>query len=45
MQDLNADSHDNELFSDAMIAEMEADMFGLQVRFPFHILAIGVKFI
>ncbi|XP_042063603.1 uncharacterized protein LOC121807435 [Salvia splendens] len=30
-QDLNADSHDNELFSDAMIAEMEADMFGLQI--------------
>ncbi|KAL1565185.1 mitogen-activated protein kinase kinase kinase [Salvia divinorum] len=30
-QDPNAGSLDNELFSDAMIAEMEADMFGLQI--------------
>lgn len=33
MQDVNADSLDNELFSDAMIAEMEADIYGLQVWF------------
>ncbi|XP_057776726.1 uncharacterized protein LOC130995460 [Salvia miltiorrhiza] len=30
-QDVNADSLDDELFSDAMIAEMEADIYGLQI--------------
>ncbi|KAL0418574.1 UNVERIFIED_CONTAM: Mitogen-activated protein kinase kinase kinase-A [Sesamum radiatum] len=29
--DGNADGHEDELFSDAMIAEMEADIYGLQI--------------
>ncbi|KAL0300116.1 UNVERIFIED_CONTAM: putative serine/threonine-protein kinase DDB [Sesamum angustifolium] len=29
--DDNADGHEDELFSDAMIAEMEADIYGLQI--------------
>lgn len=36
MQDVNADSRGNDFFSDAMIAEMEADIYGLQVCFLFH---------
>ncbi|KAI3461032.1 hypothetical protein Pfo_017695 [Paulownia fortunei] len=31
MQDVNAEGHEDELFSDAMIAEMEADIYGLQI--------------
>ncbi|XP_051142953.1 uncharacterized protein LOC127259588 [Andrographis paniculata] len=31
LEDVNADSHEEELFSDAMIAEMEADLYGLQI--------------
>ncbi|KAH6815161.1 kinase superfamily with octicosapeptide/Phox/Bem1p domain-containing protein [Perilla frutescens var. frutescens] len=31
MQDVNADSLEDDLFSDAMIAEMEADIYGLQI--------------
>ncbi|KAL8489877.1 hypothetical protein ACS0TY_025679 [Phlomoides rotata] len=30
-EDANADCHENFLFSDAMIAEMEADIYGLQI--------------
>lgn len=37
MQDANADNQDDELFSDALIAEMEADMYGLQVSFFFFL--------
>lgn len=36
MQDVvNADSHKDELFTDAIIAEMEAGVYGLQVCFLF----------
>lgn len=30
-QDANANSHEDDLFSDAIIAEMEADIYGLQI--------------
>lgn len=31
MQEANAECDEEELFSDAVIAEMEADLYGLQV--------------
>lgn len=38
IQDVNGYSHEDELFSDAMIAEMEVDIYGLQVYFPVFLL-------